>query len=106
VAGASSTPPPVPAAGLAEICIGQTAGETLAALAPGLARDLLRFEAEGFAAFAQRFEALDALQGRMVTLSDGSHGRADGVDASGALRVQTDAGCRVINSAQVSVRPC
>jgi BirA family biotin operon repressor/biotin-[acetyl-CoA-carboxylase] ligase len=67
---------------------------------------VLRFEAEGFAAFAQRFQARDALQGRMVTLSDGSHGRADGVDATGALRVQTDAGCRVVSSAEVSVRPC
>jgi BirA family biotin operon repressor/biotin-[acetyl-CoA-carboxylase] ligase len=61
---------------------------------------------EGFTAFARRFKALDALQGRMVTLSDGSHGRADGVDATGALRVQTGAGLRVVSSTEVSVRPC
>lgn len=97
---------PVPAAGLAEVCVGQTAGETLAAVAPGLVRDVLRFEAEGFAAFAQRFQARDALQGRELTLSDGSHGRADGVDASGALRVRTASGLRVVSSAEVSVRPC
>jgi len=106
VAGVSATPPPVPAAGLAEICVGQTAGETLAAVALALVRDVLRFEAEGFAAFVRRFKALDALQGRMVTLSDGSHGRADGVDATGALRVQTEAGLRVVSSTEVSVRPC
>lgn len=106
VAAASDTPPPVPAAGLAEICVGQTAGETLAAVARALACDVLRFEAEGFAAFAQRFHRRDALQGRMVTLSDGSHGRADGVDATGALRVQTETGCRVVSSSEVSVRPC
>jgi len=106
VAAASDTPPPVPAAGLAEICVGQTAGETLAAVVPALVRDVLQFEAKGFAVFAQRFQARDALQGRMVTLSDGSHGRADGVDTTGALRVQTDAGCRVVSSAEVSVRPC
>lgn len=106
VAAASGAPPAVPAAGLAEICVGQTAGETLAAVAPALVRDVLRFEAEGFAAFAERFEARDALRGRAVTLSDGSHGRADGVDATGALRVQTDKGLRVVSSAEVSVRPC
>ena len=106
VMAASDTPPAVHAAGLAEICVGQTAGETLAAVAPALVRDVLRFEGEGFAAFARRFEVRDALQGRMVTLSDGSHGRADGVDVSGALRVQTEAGERLVSSAEVSVRPC
>ncbi len=105
VAGGGAAPP-VPAAGLAEICVGQTAGETLAAVAPALVRDVLRFEAEGFAAFAQRFQARDALRGQELTLSDGSRGRADGVDDTGALRVQTEAGCRVVSSAEVSVRPC
>jgi BirA family biotin operon repressor/biotin-[acetyl-CoA-carboxylase] ligase len=106
VAAISGAPSPVPPAGLAEICMGQTAGETMGAVVPVLVRDVLRFEAEGFAAFAERFEARDALQGRMVTLSDGSHGRADGVDATGALRVLTDSGLRVVSSAEVSVRPC
>lgn len=106
VTAASGAPPPVPPAGLAEICMGQTAGETLAAVVPALVRDMLRFEAEGFAAFSQRFQARDALRGRAVTLSDGSQGQADGVDAAGALRVHTDAGLRVISSAEVSVRPC
>ena len=104
VAGGAAAP--LPAAGLAEVCVGQTAGETLAAVAPALVRDVLRFEAEGFAAFAPRFQARDALQGRELTLSDGSHGRADGVDASGALRVQTSRGARLVSSAEVSVRPC
>lgn len=103
---AGGTAPSVPAAGLAEICVGQTAGETLAAVAPALVRDVLRFEAEGFAAFAERFRARDALQGREVTLSDGSHGRGDGVDATGALLVQTEGGLRVVSSAEVSVRAC
>jgi BirA family transcriptional regulator, biotin operon repressor / biotin---[acetyl-CoA-carboxylase] ligase len=103
---AGGTAPSVPAAGLAEICVGQTAGETLAAVAPALVRDVLRFEAEGFAAFAERFQARDALQGREVTLSDVSNGRADGVDATGALLVQTEGGLRVVSSAEVSVRAC
>ncbi len=106
VAAASNIPPPVSAAGLAEVCVGQTAGETLAAVALALVRDVLQFEAHGFAAFAQRFQARDALRGRMVTLSDGSHGRANGVDATGALRVQTEAGERLVSSSEVSVRPC
>jgi BirA family transcriptional regulator, biotin operon repressor / biotin---[acetyl-CoA-carboxylase] ligase len=75
-------------------------------VAPALVRDVLRFEAEGFAAFAERFQARDALQGREVTLSDGSNGRADGVDATGALLVQTEGGLRVVSSAEVSVRAC
>jgi BirA family biotin operon repressor/biotin-[acetyl-CoA-carboxylase] ligase len=98
--------PPIAPAGLSEVCVGQTAGETLERVAPALVRDLLRFEAEGFAAFASRFAARDALRGQGVTLSGGASGRADGVDASGALRVETDAGWQLVNSAEVSVRPC
>lgn len=105
-AAAGGAAPAVPPAGLAEICVGQTAGETLATVAPALVRDVLRFEAEGFAAFAQRFQARDALRGRSLTLSDGSQGQADGVDASGALRVQTASGWRLVSSSEVSVRPC
>jgi BirA family biotin operon repressor/biotin-[acetyl-CoA-carboxylase] ligase len=99
-------PAPIAPAGLAEVCVGQTAGETLALVAPALVRDVLRFQAEGFAAFARRFTARDALLQRMVTLSDGLQGQADGVDASGALRVQTAAGWRAVSSSEVSVRPC
>jgi BirA family transcriptional regulator, biotin operon repressor / biotin---[acetyl-CoA-carboxylase] ligase len=70
-----------------------------------LLADLLLFEREGFAAFSARFAARDALQGREVTLSDSSQGRAQGVDASGALLVHTSQGLQRVASQEVSVRP-
>jgi BirA family biotin operon repressor/biotin-[acetyl-CoA-carboxylase] ligase len=97
---------PMAPAGLSEVCVGQTAGETLEQVVPALVRDILRFQAEGFGVFASRFAARDALMQQRVTLSDGSWGLADGVDLTGALRVRTDAGWRAVSSAEVSVRPC
>lgn len=103
---APDTPAAMPPAGLAEVCVGVTPGEVLATVAPALVRDVLRFGAEGFAAFAGRFALRDALRGRTVRLSDGSDGVADGVDALGALRVMTAHGLRTVHSSEVSVRPC
>jgi BirA family transcriptional regulator, biotin operon repressor / biotin---[acetyl-CoA-carboxylase] ligase len=100
------TPIPMPPAGLSEVRMGVTAGETLALVAPALVRDVLRFGHEGFAAFAQAFALRDALQGRAVRLTDGTEGTAEGVDPQGALRVQTAQGLRTVHSAEVSVRPC
>ena len=103
---APGSPVAMPPAGLSEVRVGVTTGETLALVAPALVRDVLRFGHEGFAAFAQRFARRDALRGRAVRLSDGTEGSADGVDAQGALRVQTAQGLRTVHSAEVSVRPC
>lgn len=97
---------PMPPAGLSEVRMGVTAGETLALVAPVLVRDVLRFGHEGFAAFAPGFALRDALRGRAVRLTDGTEGLADGVDAQGALRVRTAQGLRMVHSAEVSVRPC
>jgi BirA family biotin operon repressor/biotin-[acetyl-CoA-carboxylase] ligase len=80
----------------------QTALERLFAR---LLADLLLFEREGFAAFSGRFAARDALAGRSVALSDGLHGIAQGVDASGALLVHTSQGVQRVASQEVSVRP-
>lgn len=93
-------------AGLAEVHMGITAGETLARVAPALLRDVLTFETHGFAAFASRFGQRDALQGLAVRLSDGTEGTACGVDAQGALLLRTPQGHRAVTSAEVSVRPC
>ncbi len=98
--------PVVPPAGLAEVRMGVTAGEALELLAAPLVHDLLRFEASGFAAFRSRFARLDALDGQPVRLSDGTEGQAQGVDAEGALLLQTRDGLRRITSSEVSVRPC
>ena len=43
--------------------------------------------------------------GRTIALSDGMTGLARGVDASGALLVQTAVGVQKITSSEVSVRP-
>lgn len=99
--------PPMPPAGMAELVMGVTAGELLEQVVPALVRDIRRFEAEGFAAFAARFAARDALHGRGVVLSDGGTGVAAGVSAQGGLRVRTaDGQLHEVTSAEVSVRPC
>lgn len=116
-----STPP----AALQELWPLTSAAQALQRLAAHLLHDVLLFEREGFAAFASRFAALDALHGRNVTLHNSalnpapdsapalppnaqdtdSVGIAQGVDGRGALLIQTPLGVRVITSAEVSVRP-
>lgn len=77
----------------------------LAAVIPPLVADVLEFERGGWAAFARRFDALDALRGQQVRLSDGLEGQADGVGPEGALRLLTPAGVRQVVSGELSVRP-
>lgn len=96
-----STPP----AGLAEVWPGVTPAQALVRLAAPLVETLQLFMQQGFAPFQERFHAIDALAGLPVTLSDGTTGVARGVDASGALQVQTEAGWQRVSSAEVSVRP-
>jgi BirA family transcriptional regulator, biotin operon repressor / biotin---[acetyl-CoA-carboxylase] ligase len=78
----------------------------LGRVVPALVVDVQRFEAEGFAAFAGRFAARDALKDRAVVLSDGTTGTACGVASDGALRVLVGQQMRRVDSAEVSVRPC
>lgn len=80
----------------------------LVRLAPALLATLAAFESGGFAAFAGRYARRDALAGRNVTVAATPPyaGRADGVDEGGALRLVTDSGLRLVDSAEVSVRPC
>ncbi len=84
------------------------APDLLARLAEPLLAALLLFRTQGFAAFATRFAARDALAGRTVATTDPAAplGRAEGVDTGGALRLVTDAGLRLVHSGEVSVRPC
>lgn len=98
--------PSVAPAGLAEVCVGQTAGETLERVAPALLGNVRLFEREGFVPFVARFAQRDALLDRSVGLSDGRVGEARGVDASGALMVKTASGVVAVTSSEVSVRPC
>ncbi|MDB5825886.1 MAG: biotin--acetyl-CoA-carboxylase ligase [Variovorax sp.] len=82
-----------------------TPSSVLQMLVVPLLRDVLAFEAQGFALFAERFAARDALQGREVQLSDGTVGRCEGVGWGGELRVHTEKGMQSISSSEVSVRP-
>jgi BirA family biotin operon repressor/biotin-[acetyl-CoA-carboxylase] ligase len=66
-----------------------------------------RFAAKGLAAFAEDFAARDALRDRSVTVQEATawQGIARGVDAAGALQVQTaDGGLRAVHAGDVSVR--
>ena len=96
----------MPPAGLAEVEMGVTAAELLPRLVPPLVRDVQCFVAEGFAPFASRYAARDALRDRELRLSDGTTGTACGVAEDGALLVQSDGQLRRVDSAEVSVRPC
>jgi BirA family biotin operon repressor/biotin-[acetyl-CoA-carboxylase] ligase len=80
------------------------AAAALLAVATRLVADLQRFEQLGFAAFAQRFAQRDALAGRELLLSDGRRGRAAGVSASGALRLDVLGSVDEVISGEVSVR--
>ncbi|HEY2189971.1 MAG TPA: hypothetical protein VGH48_15550 [Caldimonas sp.] len=83
------------AASLDEIDPGATPSSTLARVAPALAAALERFDALGFAAFADRFAARDLLRGRAVAGTAGNvSGVAAGVSDDGALLVDT--GTRVV----------
>ncbi len=84
-----------------------TAAATLGRVALPLVQALKTFEREGFAAFAERYAALDLLQGEAVATSDARvpQGIARGVDGQGGLRVGTADGVQVITSGEVSVRP-
>ena len=98
-----------PVADLAEACgDAMPARNALAAaLLAALGEALEQFAHGGFAAFAARYAALDALAGREVTVEAGERryrARAAGVDARGALRVRRGDGVVVLDSADVSVR--
>jgi BirA family biotin operon repressor/biotin-[acetyl-CoA-carboxylase] ligase len=89
----------------AEVVPQATAPEVLAQLAAPLLRDVLAFAQSGFAPLQNAFNARDALANTPVRLTDGREGVACGVDAQGALRVQTEAGVQTLHASEVSVRP-
>ncbi|HEY9222606.1 MAG TPA: biotin--[acetyl-CoA-carboxylase] ligase [Variovorax sp.] len=82
-----------------------TPGELLFDVVPPLIATVQAFAERGFAPFAERFAARDALQGREVQLSDGTAGLCEGVGWGGELRVRTADGVQSITSSDVSVRP-
>jgi BirA family biotin operon repressor/biotin-[acetyl-CoA-carboxylase] ligase len=95
--------------GMQDLVPGLTAAQALLRVAQPLLATALAFENPGaqggFAPLQNAFHARDALRDLTVRLSDGRMGIARGVDASGALQVETSHGLEVINSSEVSVRP-
>jgi BirA family biotin operon repressor/biotin-[acetyl-CoA-carboxylase] ligase len=98
-AGLSTAP-----VGLLELLPGVDAAQALLRIAAPLVQAVQKFEVHGFAPFQQAFNKRDALAQVPVMLSDGLQGVAQGVDASGALRVASAQGVQRITSAEVSVR--
>lgn len=91
-------------AALVELLPGVDAAQALLRIVPPLVATVLRFETQGFAALRPAFHARDALYGREVVCSDGTSGVARGVDALGALLLQTTEGVHRLTSTEVSVR--
>lgn len=101
----------VPVASLSDVVarLPERNGLLLAILA-ALDAALSRFDAEGFAPFAQDWMRLHAFQNREVAIH-GAHGlvrlgRVLGVDPVGALLLETTEGVDIIHSGEVSLRPC
>jgi len=81
--------------------------ELAARLMTRLDADLRRFQAEGFAPFLPRFQALDALDGEAVSVEQGGghrHGIARGVNLQGQLQCEFGGGMETLASGEVSVR--
>lgn len=98
-----------PVAGWREHAPQATAADVLARIAAPLLEAVLHFEREGFAGFQARYAARDGLAGRPVRSSGGeaAEGRAEGIDADGALRLRrADGQLLAVRSGDVSVRPC
>jgi BirA family biotin operon repressor/biotin-[acetyl-CoA-carboxylase] ligase len=91
--------------GLQDLQSGVTGPKALMKVAAPLLATLQAFERAGFAPLRNAFNARDALSNLSVTLSDGRHGVARGVDATGAMLVDTEQGQEAISSSEVSVRP-
>jgi BirA family biotin operon repressor/biotin-[acetyl-CoA-carboxylase] ligase len=113
-ASAPDTALRTPAAWLQELLPTISAPETLQRVVPTLLQTVLAFEAYGFSPFQARFNALDVLRDRNVTLHEGQDARPDtartmgsahGVNESGALLVHTGQGMQLVSSSEVSVRP-
>ncbi|UCU99066.1 biotin--[acetyl-CoA-carboxylase] ligase [Acidovorax radicis] len=95
----------MPPGSLQDVEPGLDAPTALLRIVPPLVAMLQSFEGYGFGPMQPRFAARDVLQGRAVTLSDGTAGMAHGVGEDGALLVHTAGGMQAITSSEISVRP-
>jgi BirA family transcriptional regulator, biotin operon repressor / biotin---[acetyl-CoA-carboxylase] ligase len=98
-----------PIADLASLCHGTPPdrNHVAAALVASLVEGLAQFERDGFAAFVDEYAQHDALRGVPLRVSSAAgdlDGVGAGIDARGALQLQTAAGLHGIDSADVTVR--
>lgn len=93
-----------PPAALEELLPQVQAQQALALVVPAVMADIRLFQHQGFAPWQARFLERDALLGQTVVCSNGVQGQGQGVDASGALLLQTAEGSVRIDSAEISVR--
>lgn len=95
---------PQPPAWVREFMPQAQAPELLHTILPTLAYTLAHFGKDGMLHWQQLFQARDALQDTIVSISDGSSGKACGVRDDGALKLHTEQGMQYITSSEVSVR--
>lgn len=108
--GATQAALRTPAAWLQELLPAVTAADALQRVMLALVQDILQFAQLGFAPYQKRFNALDVLKSRQVSVSGNAHierleGIGMGVNAVGEFLVQTEQGQMTINSSEVSVKP-
>lgn len=98
-----------PATDLTALGVGQTRNALLARLLEHLLAILQTFEQSGFAELSEEWNRRHAYAGRKVTLtSEGrttAEGIACGVDATGALLLETGFGRKKVVSGELSLRP-
>ncbi len=90
-------------AGLRELAPKITSETALQSIAEPLLEDIHLFAQQGFAPFAAEFSKRDALAGLSIHLSNGASGKYAGVNAQGALQLDTNSGTHTIISHEVSV---
>jgi BirA family biotin operon repressor/biotin-[acetyl-CoA-carboxylase] ligase len=94
-----------PPAWLQELLPDSDAAQAFGLIAPAVVKAVLDFAEQGMEPLRAAYQARDALYGRGVVCSDGLSGIARGIDAQGALLLETAQGLQKISSAEVSVRP-
>jgi BirA family biotin operon repressor/biotin-[acetyl-CoA-carboxylase] ligase len=103
-----------PAAWLQKLMPSSSAPEALQRIALPLVQTILTFSDHGFAPFQARFNQLDVLRNRQVSVENSqpdavaqikTTGTAQGINPKGELTLQTAFGVATINSSEVSVKP-
>ena len=96
-----------PAACLQELLPNITAPAALQQLMLPLVQAIVLFAERGFAPYQTRFNALDVLKARKISVDGNGHieGLGLGANQKGELMVQTAQGQIAVNSSEVSVRP-